>query len=335
MWWEPRSNDEIRMAEILPRLERRYIAQYSSQFVLGVGSFFSQEGLRPLLLLNQMATEVLPPVPYVINIELLPPTVFEQLRAWELPYDTMFFFVTPPEPVATHFGARMGPGTAIRCKATKTRGTLAVAVAGKPGWLPVRGFLTVGHLAPLGCGSIIELIEVSRFGRTRYRSIGRVVECITPMISSGQPEYDAAIVKLLPLRQLGALPYRGLARIRSPLTQPLLATLHGGVSGVVAPAALVGGLTAYGGPWGIWKNSWIVLPSGLISQGDSGGILVLDETKTVAGMIVGGSRVENSTVYMAQYAHDMEALERDVLQPRGFRLTYHGSDLRRESLWRL
>jgi hypothetical protein len=169
-------------------------------------------------------------------------------------------------------------------------------------------------------GSTVELIHTSWLVFTQYYAIGRVVECVTPTAASTTAEYDAAIVELYNPNLFSNLPHRGVAHIRSPQPQPLLSTLFGGVSGAVGPAAIVGSLTAYGGPAGIWKNSWLVQPSGMISQGDSGGVLLRDADQTVVGMIVGGSRVPNSTRYMAQYAHDMESLASDVLKPRGYQI---------------
>jgi hypothetical protein len=117
-----------------------------------------------------------------------------------------------------------------------------------------------------------------------------------------------AIVEVSPDVPAESPKYSGFAQLKSPLSQPLPATLYGAMTGINSSAALCGTLSAYGGPYGVWKNSWMVLPSGLISQGDSGGTLVVNSTKGVVGLVVGGSRYDESPSYLVQYAHDMECV---------------------------
>lgn len=313
MWWKPGTDSELRMADLLTRLEKQFIKSVSEELVFGVGCFLGEE-LRPLLLVNGYSVGF---YGQVVDWKRLPPAVENLLTPWELPEDTRFLPVTPPEPLSALTPQSIVSGAAIRCQSTHKRATLCVAVTdnASPNTAP-NAFLTVGHLAPQG--STIELIERSWLSPTRYHPIGQVIRSSDPANSPGQPGYAAAVVDLSSGLIVRGSAHKGVAAISSPLHQPLLATLFGGVSGIVAQVGLCGSLVAYGGINGIWKNSWLVLPSGLISAGDSGSMIVTDATNNVAGMIVGGSRIPNSNVYMAQYAHDMESLERDVLIPAGY-----------------
>jgi hypothetical protein len=320
MWWQPETEDERRLANTLPRLERRFLEEQLRGIVLGVGSLFSERGLLPLLLVNHglvSARVVFSPVS-ITDRELVPARLRDYLISWELPSDALLLPVTPPEPLAAPQPV-VSTGRVIRCQVTHARATIGIALAHHGSKISPRHFLTVGHFASPGLGSTVELVKNRGFYFTQYVPIGNVVQQIDPIRTPGIPAYDYAIVQLISSLPILSPPHNGIAQIRSPLPQPILATLYGGVSGIVPSAALCGTLNAYGTP-AVWKNSWIVVPSGVISQGDSGGILVLNSTQAVAGMVVGGSRKPNSTVYMVQYAHDMESIEQDILQPAGFSL---------------
>lgn len=319
MWWTPETKDERRIAEILPRLATRFRAASEDELVLGVGTYITPNGLVPLLLINQWKAETLAPIAYALHRTGLPEVVSARLTAWELPDDTVFLLVTPPEPLASTTAAVAVPGAAIRHRVPGGKSaTAGVSLACGACVSHPCSFLTVGHFAP--AGAPVELAEKRRFGRTRYQSIGNVALCLDPRSTPGVPGYDVAIVTAPGHVQCHTPPFGGIARLQGPLRRPQLATLHSGVSGVVANVALSGTLTDYGGNGCLWKNSWLVLPSNTTVQGDSGGVVVLDPAQTVAGMIVGGSRLPSSKTYMAQYAHDMESLVNDVLNPAGYTL---------------
>jgi hypothetical protein len=339
MWWPPETEDERRVAGILPGLQGRFMEDLSRGIVFGVGAMFAGGRLFPMLLLNQALAGVRlsagrAPDP-IFGRENFPPALAEYISGWNVPANTVYLPVSAPEPLhavrqpasmrsrlARYFPRLVhsplaSSGSAIRCVDTRTRATLGVPlVCPKCGLC--KAFLTVGHIVEKG--SKIELVETHRWRPTRYKAIGSVVEYCNPSDTPGQPAYDFAVVHVDPSVQIEGPRHKGAARIRSPQSVPLLATLHGAISGIVPQAGIIGSLSVYGAESYTWKNSWLVLPSGLTSQGDSGGILILDSEQAVVGMMVGGSRTPNSTSYMAQYAEDMESLERDVLAPACFLL---------------
>ena len=328
MWWKPQSANEERVNELLSRIEGRFIEQRQTEVVLAIGSLFGDGLLHPLILLNQNLTG-LPKDPYQLGVPLrlgqtdsgLSIDMRRLLATWELPAETRVLFVTPPEPLSSSSTAHLWSGAPIRCQQTHVKSTVGAPLALQKNRGQLWGFLTVGHAAPRGLGSVVELIDKRGWFRaTRYWPVGTVAISLSPSPSSGRPEYDVAVVKLSLALQLNPIRHQGIARLRSPVAQPLIGTVYGAASGVVGGAAIVGALTDLGGANGLWKNCWLVVPSGLISQGDSGAILVLRNSRQVAGIIVGGSRVLTSTTYMAQYAQDMESIDRDVLQPQGLEM---------------
>jgi hypothetical protein len=323
MWWTPKTEDELHLSNILPKMQEQFYSMLESERVLGVGSLFSPKGLLPLMLLHEdMLSGTLKrnlgafPLTPMAN---MPQAIRNQLSNWQLPEDGMALFVSPPEPAAASGTIEAASGSVIRCQITRKRGTLGLPLVSiRPNWS--RAFLTVGHLCPMGVGSVVELVDERLFG-TDFRTLGKVVahsNPVTPITS--RAGYDFAVVELDPGVKVDAPKYSGFSVVRSPLTQPLRATLYGAISGVKPQAAIFGALDVYGGPHGIWKNAWMLLPSGLVSQGDSGGVLLLDSDQSVLGMVVGGSRFDESDSYLVQYAHDMDSLQREALTPAGYAL---------------
>ena len=83
---------------------------------------------------------------------------------------------------------------------------------------------------------------------------------------------------------LSDLAHAGIAQTPPHYGQPALGTIYGGVSGTVKDAGIIGTLTAYGSPEMLWKNSWLLVPSGAIVRGDSGAAFILDRENQVAGL---------------------------------------------------
>jgi hypothetical protein len=250
----------------------------------------------------------------------LPAATLSQVADWDLPPDTVFLFVSAPEAMGALAPVVTQTDRAIRCARTGGRGTAGVRLArtSAPG---VAGgmFLTVGHLFPDGDNSVVEVV-IRRWPRWLrspvYKQVGRVVRHSTPE-GANLPAYDAAVVEMDVQSPVADLAHGGVAQTPPLYEQPVLGTIYGGVSGVVRDAGIVGALTAYGSPETLWKNSWLLVPSGAIVRGDSGGAFVLDQQHKVAGMVVGGSRLARSDRFMVQYVQDMASIESEFLRPAG------------------
>lgn len=313
MWWEAKSEEEKRLKELLGRLEPRFVEQVKSEFVLGVGALFDFKRyglpLVPLLLVNEIGTDMLN---HIVREPELPESIRIRLKAWELPVETRFFFVTLPELASYRAAIPATPGAAIRCQNTGDRATLGVALAKNhpPSQTShPTAFLTVGHFTQTG--SVIELAS------WRHPAIGSVFYHQDPQRNPGQPGYDVAVVDIYFHTILSQPTHAGVAHIQSPINVPLPCMLQGS-TGHIRQTSIVGSLNAYGSAVGVWKNSWLLLPSGTIRKGDSGGTLIIYQTNEVVGMVVGGSRFPNSKSYMAQYAHDMASIEADILTGQGY-----------------
>lgn len=313
MWWKAKGDEENKLKALLGRLESRFVEQVKSEFVLGVGALFDYRRYKlplvPLLLVNGVGTDMLN---HILRESELPETMRIELKAWELPAESRFFFVTPPELASYQAAIPATPGAAIRCQLTGDQATLGVALANN---LPPsqashpKAFLTAGHFTQTG--SVIELVS------RRHPAIGTVSYTQDPRRNPGQPGYDVAVVDIHPHIILSQPAHAGVAHIQSPINVPLPCTLQC-PAGRIRQAGIVGSLNAYGSAVGVWKNSWLVLPSGIIRKGDSGGTLISCQTNEVVGMVVGGSRFPNSGSYMAQYAHDMASVETDILIGQGY-----------------
>jgi hypothetical protein len=276
---------------------------------------------HPLVLLNQDMADVSAGsmTPYFRSE--LPPAAQEEVRQWDLPDDTVFLFVSSPEAVIAAATTRQTE-RAIRCSSTGSLGTAGVRLKriGESAGAAC-AFLTVGHMFPNGLNSVVEVVKHRRprwLLSPRYQRIGQVVKFSTPE-GANQPAYDAAVVETGVATPLPELAHTGAALTPPYYEEPVLGTIYGGVSGVVKDAGIVGTLRAHGDPKKmLWKNSWILVPSGAIVQGDSGSAFILNDENKVAGMVVGGSRRGASKSYMAQYVQDMASIQRDFLRPAGF-----------------
>jgi hypothetical protein len=384
VWWQPRSEEEGQLAEVLPRLVGLFLENRQRGTILGVGTFLVTQFYRwwinsgftsywrslstwrriasallpgriplrtldfynlgdrlyyswqyremlirgsgryryspPLVLLN-MDLAVRPIVPMAPYFRFDLPTAAEsEVASWNLPDETVFLFVSPPEPVSVRAPVATQTNRAIRCASTGGLGTAGVRLRRTNAPTGPGAFLTVGHLFPGGRDSVVEEVEYRwpRWLRPLHsHRVGRVANCSSP-VGANVPAYDAAVVEMEAASHLPDLAHSGVAVTPPHYTSPVLGTIYGGVSGVVRDASIVGTLNAYGSPEMLWKNSWILTPSGAIVRGDSGSAFVLDDANQVAGMVVGGSRRGTSKKYTAQYVQDMASIERDFLRPAGF-----------------
>jgi hypothetical protein len=285
------------------------------------GERLPSHGSYPLVLLNQDLADqsIIPMAPY-LRFDL-PAAARAEVGQWNLPDDTVFLFVSPPEAVGAEAPAVKQNNRAIRCATTGSLGTAGVRLTGNNAPAGASGaFLTVGHMFPNGCNSLVEVVK-HRWPRwlrsPHYQQVGRVVSHSTPQGANG-PAYDAAVVEMDVESPFPDLAHTGVALTPPHYEQPVLGTVYGGVSGVVRDAGIVGAMRAHGSPEMLWKNSWLLVPAGAIVRGDSGGAFVLDGENKVAGMVVGGSRVGTSSRFMVQYVQDMASIQKDFLRPAGF-----------------
>ena len=313
MWWEPRTENEAALARVLRGLEKGFLASVADEQVHGVGSLLFNGRLHPLLLLNPERVEA----PVAVGVPLtradLPDGVVPD---WPLPQHGFYLFASRPRALSAPATPHGVSGTRIRCTATGQTATLGLPLIRNRS-SSIDAFLTAGHFTRPH--AVIELV-VSRYGlRTSQHRIGRVIAHNDPTCTS-TPGYDYAIVELDAGATVAGPGSSGVWSVTSPLTQPQLCTLHGAVAGSVANLGLIGALTLYGGVSGIWKNSWLLVPSGIVAQGDSGAPLITAPGSEAAAMLIGGSCLGSSSVFIAQYAQDLASLENDVLSPAGFRI---------------
>ena len=310
--------------------------------VVGLGATVTARGEAPLVLVDvPRRPGRLPYAAYDFDaafrqyVEILQPLeVFEESVDVEGVHDRLrgeaqapvVLSVSRPEPmseptVRPHM-VRSHAGSGIRCAVTHTRGTISFPVSLDGGETP-QGFLTAGHVVPGGPGSTVEMATSRRFRRKTFRPFGTVRNQEDPIGALGKGGWDFAVVatnRAAPPRPLKA----GVASLPRALTQPLPVTLRGSISGV-QPGGIVGSLTTLGAdpyqdPSGnsrLWRDCWILIPSAIAQQGDSGAAIVESATGAAVGVLVGGSRMAPLTTYAVQYAQDVDHLSRHVLQPLG------------------
>jgi hypothetical protein len=318
MWWEPRSNAEELIARSQSRLRDMFLERIREETVFGVGTWFADGVLRPLLLVNHEHLGIQQPSLVLLDGDSI--RGFEFLREWDLPENIVLLAVSRPEPSSASVSAR--PSSPIRSQDSLERGTLGAGLC-PSGHLTPSAFLTVGHMLD---GSVRNLGEVELIARkwpfpTRYVPIGKVVRSQSPFAQNPvTPSYDFAIVELHPNVFLKAAMCRGVAQVNGPIHQPEMVRVFGGVSGIVTNAAIVGSLLAGGGKYGVWLNSWILVPSGATADGDSGGLVTLACSGEAVGMIVGASTLPHSNVFAVQYVQDMQSICRDIIQPAGYQV---------------
>ncbi len=322
MWWEPGSEREREVADWLYGAEERFSSEeYVRGQVWGVGSYIATGGVRPLALLNEAWVEDEPsPVPRLLSPRLLPSDVQEELRHWEFPEFTVFLIVTEPEPLSNSGSIGVSAGDVLRSPApppaTWEHGTIGPGVEGydASGNRLFTGVLTAGHCTPYGQGSAVYIVQQRSFRPPHHHLIGSVIHHSDPA-GQKRPSYDVSVVELGTSAHIAGFKPSGIAAVQPPLTQPLLCSMYGGLSGTFHQAGIVGALTSFGNPKGLWKNSWLMLPSSVAQRGDSGSLVSVNSTSEGVGLLVGGSRAVNTPWYLCWYAQDLSSIQSDFLSP--------------------
>lgn len=332
MWWRPTNANEADVAEKVRSLEKWFYQIVRSDLIFGVGTTFAGDKLVPLILINRASISPLPgaadakePLRDSVRsrgVDDLKGTVFEKVNVSQLPSETRFVPVIRPIPLAAAGPLSLVSGDPIRCAQSHARGTAGLPVdrtddEGRS----TPGFLTAGHVTPNGTGSTVEAIIKHGLLPTTYPTIGHVSLHNDPIANPNVAGYDFAVVDTDPSRVSVTGPgHQGATHIVAPLTQPVGVTMYAS-SGTVTNAVVMGALLVVGDPLArLWKNCWLLLPSGIATQGDSGSGVILKSPVEAVGMVVGGSRMVPSASYLVQYMHDMESLDVDVLKPNGIRL---------------
>lgn len=332
MWWRPTSGKEADVADKVRSLEKWFYEVSRSDLIFGVGTAFAEGELVPLVLINRARLSPFPgaagakesPRESITTrgVDDLKGTVFEQVKVLSLPSETRFIAVIRPIPLAAAGPLSMVSGDPIRCAQSHAKGTAGLLVERTDAHgRSIPGFLTAGHVTPNGTGSAVEAIVKHGLFPTTYPTIGQVSRHNDPISSPNVAGYDFAVVDTDPsVVNVTGPSHNGAGHIAGPLTQPVGVTMYAG-SATVANAVVMGALLVVGDPVSrLWKNCWLLLPSGIATQGDSGSGVILNSPFEAVGMVVGGSRMVPSASYLVQYMHDMESLDVDILRPNGIRL---------------
>lgn len=276
--------------------------------VWGFGTIVDNDHWAPLALINleMFAQEDLPAPAALFKLNDAPRYVIEQLPGWMREARPLVLAVLRPEPLAA-------VGDLIRCPSMtpKMLGTVGPPVTLDGG---AAGFLTAGHIAQ-GIGDDIEtVIKGSWLRPNSYAKIGTVLVHQDPISEPKNVGFDVAVVDCSGARVSCGFGHATVAQLSAALTSPLPVTLSGATSGTVN-GAIIGSLLAYGDGTRTWKDSWLLTPSGAVTKGDSGAVLVVDSTGEFVGMVMAGSRLPGGSAYAVQYAQDLHSIQANVLTP--------------------
>jgi len=103
-----------------------------------------------------------------------------------------------------------------------------------------------------------------------------------PLSSVLQAEIgEPAVIRLAKIKKPSvSLVWRKYERFKSPEK----IWVHGAFSKLVLKAVVQGALTDLGSDQMMWKDCWIVAPSGLLTDGDSGAAVFVERDSSLLGM---------------------------------------------------
>jgi hypothetical protein len=314
MWWEPAGGDKERYEYKLAEDVRRLRAWYSEQpkgspTAWGVGSGWSKyfRRLCPLILLNASefkgcttAAGVMirlhhkgyfPKLNLALHYAIThrpQPTALLETDRPDLRESLIDRYIRVREPIVS--GPNFHPGTASVLVWDENIGEHCL--------------LTAGHVVPGGHGTSVDKVDSMFWIMTRRRRLGTVTHHIEP--PGGVAGWDAAVIKLK-----NAFKYSGafVTQCMRRFSDPTPVTVYGARSGVVSKCAVQGALTDLGQ----WKNCWMVAPSGVLKAGDSGSAIFTSHDRSLLGMYVARSRMEDTDRSLFHYVQDAYTLEREVL----------------------
>ena len=172
-------------------------------------------------------------------------------------------------------------------------------------------YLTAGHIFPRGAGSSVDYFPRGWLWPRRKR-LGSVVFQNVP---TNSPDWDIAVI-----RSVGS---EGAHWIGERLTKTRgtrerqgeeLVYANGATSGFVDLAVLVGGLEEVAG-WNIkWRCCWLIAPSDVLTNGDSGAAVYMHGSGELLGTYVGASKLAGARRPHAHYVQDAWSLEQQFFK---------------------
>lgn len=325
MWWEPETERERILRSDVARLTDWFGEASSKETRLswGVGSVmlpFTGERY-PFILLNAVAK----PVGGFVQFPEEMPSLrsLYQLRVrdsegrlprTELPL--VGLAVNRPMPMSAWDDARdfarrtVHPGGLLVCRRTGSNGTAAVRVVSSDGR---EALLTAAHTFPDGVGSEVDQRRSRWLGRlSRSKPLGAVSHHILPR--PGQPGWDVALIA-----PDGPLPPRLFPPIQCHEGRPSEESVFalGARSGFVRRAGVLNAaLNVQGDDRILWKNCWMVAPSGALRSGDSGAAVFTLAQRRFLGIYVGASRIQGQPII--HYVQDGKSILDHVLRAWAF-----------------
>jgi hypothetical protein len=198
----------------------------------------------------------------------------------------------------------------IVCIRSGKKGTAGVVVWNKADHQPA--LLTAGHVFPDGVGSDVGSLHspLQFFPKffPKVEHLGTVTHHVAP--AGPYAAWDAAIIRISEIKKPKlALVSQKYERFRSPEK----IYVHGAYSKLVTRAVVQGALTDLGSDEIMWKDCWMVAPSGLLRDGDSGAAVFVDSDSSFLGLYVGQSELPGSGLPLVHYVQDAFRLEQEVL----------------------
>ena len=147
-----------------------------------------------------------------------------------------------------------------------------------------------------------------------------MVQHADPVGAGGRGGWDYAVVELNAGVAGPTQLTSKVASLSQNLPQPVPVTVYNALSGIQT-GGIIGSLATLGLPPAppattrLWRDCWIMIPSAIAQQGDSGAAVVETATDSGVGMLVGGSRQVPTTTYAVQYVQDLENLTTHELAP--------------------
>lgn len=325
MWWEP-TNDYERILAQDVRSVRSWLIESGVARELGcfgAGSIWSQshEAFVPVILL---------PSSRGLHYDLLRPRNKSWLyrvadavdRRTAFPSTNLPLHVAilkPPQAtnasmsIATQITTDRIMDTFVRIREPiLCSNTGKVGTAGVIAWnhkTPV--LLTAGHIFSNTGSEVYQFRSrwphISWLGSNFRFILGVVTHQRAPTVTSG-PDWDVAVIQYRDY-------YRGWPDV--PLVSKLYQRFQsaekvrvcGAYSGLVTKAVVQGALTDLG----VWKNCWMIAPSGVLRDGDSGAAVFVERDASFLGMYVAKSELPGTRLPLFHYVQDAFTLEKEVL----------------------
>jgi hypothetical protein len=336
MWWEPTNDYERALAEDV-RSIRNWLLESSFARELGcfgAGSVWSwyHEALVPAI--------VLPDFPRMLRYNHFWPhkkSWLYRLNTRNVEYGPLFphtklplhmAVVKVPRPAnATIPSTAMSIATQITtdrimdafvrirdpivCERTRKSGTAGVVAF----WRSQPVLITAGHTF-FGEGThVLQHRSRKLFGWLRPRGefpLGIVTHHKVPQ-SNSRPGWDVAAIRCHPewpnSLEWPALTVPLVSKLYRQFQSPEKVRVHGAYSGLVTRAVVQGALTDLGE----WRNCWMVAPSGLLGDGDSGAAVFVERDASLLGMYVAKSELPGTRLPFFHYVQDAFSLEKKVL----------------------